>query len=419
MKQLTDPAGPRRVVVTGVGAVTALGIGARTLHDRWCAGAVGIEDGVGAASGFDPRDHLSAKETRRADRFTQLAVAAADEALAQAGWDDGPAGLDPARVGCIIGTGIGGLGTLEREIAVLGERGPLGLSPLGIPMLMGNAAAATIAMRVGVHGPGFATLSACAAGANAIGTGLRLLQAGDADAMIVGGSEATLTPFASTAFAQMGTLSADGVSRPFDADRSGFVMGEGAGVLILEEAEHARRRGARIIGTVAGYATTIDGHHITAPQPEGRWAAAAMAGALADAGVPAADVDYVNAHGTSTPLNDAAEARALRTALGARASTVPVSSTKSTIGHLLGAGGAVEAIATLLALEAGVAPPNLGWQTPDPEIALTIVAGAPLPLRVPEDRPLTALSNSFGFGGHNAVLCLQAAASAASPSRAG
>ncbi len=404
-----DPSEARRhIVVTGVGAVTALGVGARALHRRWVAGELGIADGVGAAVAFEPADHLTVKQARRADRFTQLAVVAADEALAEAGWPGGLAGYDPSRVACIIGTGIGGLGTLEREIAALGDRGPVGLSPLGIPMLMGNAAAATVAMRAGVHGPGFATLSACAAGANAIGTGVRLIQSGDVDAAIVGGSEATLTPFASTAFARMGTLSADGESRPFDVRRSGFVMGEGAGVLVLEDEDRARRRGAAILGTVAGYATTLDAHHLTAPDPEGTWAAVAMSRALEDARVPPSEVDYVNAHGTSTPLNDAAEARALRIALGDRAGTVPVSSTKSTLGHLLGAGGAVEAIATLLALADGVAPPNLGFEHADPAIELHVVAGGPERLPAPVGRPLTAISNSFGFGGHNAVLCLQA-----------
>jgi 3-oxoacyl-[acyl-carrier-protein] synthase II len=411
MTQRTPNGGPpRRIVVTGVGAVTALGVGAGELHRRWCAGEVGIEDGTGAARSFEPRDFLSVKEARRADRFTQMAVVAADEALGQAGWGPELAGLDPSRIGCIIGTGIGGLQTLEREIAVLGERGPVGLSPLGIPMLMGNAATATVAMRTGVHGPGFATLSACAAGANAIGTAVRLIGSGEADAMIAGGSEATLTPFAAEIFGRMGALSASGVSRPFDPDRDGFVMGEGAGVLVLEEESAARARGATILGAVAGYATTIDAHHLTAPEPDGRWAALAMTRALEDAGVAPEDVDYVNAHGTSTPLNDAAEARALATTLGPRAATVPISSTKSAIGHLLGAGGAVEAIATLLALADGVAPPNLGWATLDPELDLNVVSGEPLALPVPDGRPLTALSNSFGFGGHNAVLCLQAEA---------
>jgi 3-oxoacyl-[acyl-carrier-protein] synthase II len=401
-----DP--PRRVVVTGVGAVTALGVGAEVLYRRWRAGEVGIADGFGAAAAFQPSEHLTVKAARRADRFTQLAVVAGEEAVSGAGWGTDRAGLDPARVACIIGTGIGGLATLEREYHALQKRGHLGMSPMGIPMLMGNAAAATIAMRTGVHGPVFATLSACAAGANAIGTGLRLIQSGDIDAAIVGGSEATLTPFAKTAFEQMGALSILGVSRPFDARRDGFVMGEGAGVLVLEDEERARARGADVLGIVAGYASTIDGYHLTAPEPEGAWAALAMTRAIADAGLTPQDIDYVNAHGTSTTLNDQAESRALVTALGDRACTVPVSSTKSTIGHLLGASGAVEAIATLLALEEGVAPANLGYEVPDPEIPLRIIADGPLTLPAVEGRPHTAISNSFGFGGHNAVLCLQA-----------
>ncbi|MGX6448290.1 beta-ketoacyl-[acyl-carrier-protein] synthase family protein [Patulibacter sp. S7RM1-6] len=405
------PAAPvrPRVVVTGVGAVTALGVGAEELHRRWCAGEVGIVDGVGAASAFVPREHLTVKAARRADRFTQMAVVAADEALAAAGWDDELAGLDPTRVGCVIGTGIGGLGTLESQIEVFREKGQPGLSPLGVPMLMGNAATGTVAMRRGLHGPGYATLSACAAGANAIGSGVRAIQSGDADAMVVGGSEATLTAYAAAAFGQMGALSPTGISRPFDARRDGFVMGEGAAVLVLEEEGRARARGATILGAVAGYGTTIDAHHLTAPEPDGRWAALAMTRALEDAGVAPADVDHVNAHGTSTPLNDAAEARALRAALGDRAATVPVSSTKSTLGHLLGAGGAVEAVATLLALRDGVAPPTLGYAQADPEVDLRVVADGPLALDRPAGRPLTALSSSFGFGGHNAVLCLQGA----------
>ncbi|WP_210495727.1 beta-ketoacyl-[acyl-carrier-protein] synthase family protein [Patulibacter sp. SYSU D01012] len=398
-----------RVVVTGVGAVTALGVGAEELHRRWTAGDVGIVDGAGAATSFVPREHLTVKEARRADRFTQMAIVAADEALAAAGWGDEHAGLDPTRIGCVIGTGIGGLGTLEAQIDVHRDKGPQGLSPLGIPMLMGNAATGTVAMRHGLHGPGYATLSACAAGANAIGSGVRAIQAGDADAMLVGGSEATVTPYAQAAFAQMGASSPSGISRPFDARRDGFVMGEGAAVLVLEEETRARARGAAILGVVAGYGTTVDAHHLTAPEPDGRWAALAMTRALEDAGVGSDDVDYVNAHGTSTPLNDAAEARALRAALGARAATVPVSSTKSTLGHLLGAGGAVEAVATLLALRDAVAPPNLGYEQEDPEVGLRIVTGTALALDRPADRPLTALSNSFGFGGHNAVLCLQGA----------
>jgi 3-oxoacyl-[acyl-carrier-protein] synthase II len=391
----------RPVVVTGVGAVSALG-GAAALHARWAAGEVGIEDGVGRARDFDPAVHMTVKEVRRSDRFTQLAVGAAEEAIAQAALNGD---TDPARVGSVIGTGIGGLGTFETQLDVLRERGPRALSPLGIPLLMPNAAAANVAMRHGFHGAAYGTVSACAAGANAIGSGLRMIQYGELDAAVTGGAEATLTPFATASFARMGTTSESGVSRPFDARRDGFVMGEGAGVLVLEAEEHAIARGARILGRVLGYASTVDAHHLTAPEPGGRYAAAAMSGALRDAGLTPEDVDYVNAHGTSTGLNDRAEAAALRLALGEEeAARVPVSSTKSTLGHLLGAAGAVEAVATLLALAAGLAPANLGYDEPDPDIALDIITGAARPL--PAGRRLVALSNSFGFGGHNAVLVL-------------
>jgi len=391
------------VVITGLGAITALGTGASELHRRWAAGEVGIADGVGACADFDPAERLSAKEIRRADRFTQLALCAAGEAIDQAGLRDG---CDPARVGSVIGTGIGGLGTLERQLDALRDRGPKGVSPLGIPLLMPNAPAANVAMRNGFNGPTFGVVSACAAGANAIGTGLRMIQYGEVDAAVVGGSEATLTPFASAAFGQMGTTSPSGVSRPFDARRDGFVMGEGAGVLVLESEDHATARGATILGRVLGYATTGDAHHLTAPEPDGRFAARAMSAALEDAGRTPQDVHYINAHGTSTGLNDVAEARALRLALGTRAAGVPVSSTKSTLGHLLGAAGAVEAVATVLALRAGLAPPNLGYDEPDPDIDLDVVAGSARAL--PDADELVALSNSFGFGGHNAVLCLAA-----------
>jgi 3-oxoacyl-[acyl-carrier-protein] synthase II len=391
------------VVITGMGAVTALGTGASELHRRWTAGEVGIADGTGACRGFDPGERMSAKEIRRSDRFTQLAICAADEAIDHARLHND---TDPARTACIIGTGIGGLGTLETQLDALRERGPRGVSPLGIPLLMPNAPAANVAMRNGFHGPTYGVVSACAAGANAIGTGLRMIQHGEVDAAVVGGSEATLTPFASSAFAQMGTTSATGVSRPFDARRDGFVMGEGAGVMVLESEQHATARGATILGRVLGYGTTVDAHHLTAPEPEGRYAADAMSAALADARRTPGDIDYINAHGTSTGLNDLAEARALELALGPRASDIPVSSTKSTLGHLLGAAGAVEAVATVLALRAKVAPPNLGYDEADPAIELDVVTGSAR--RLPASEELVALSNSFGFGGHNAVLCLAA-----------
>ncbi len=391
-----------------MGAVTALGVGAEILHRRWSAGELGIDGGFGAATGFEPSERLSTKQLRRSDRFTQLALVAADEAIAQAGWDGGTGGHDPSRVACVIGTGIGGLETIETDIELLRDGGTRALPALAIPMLMPNAAGAAVALRHGAHGPTFATVSACASGANAIGTGLRLIQSGEVDAAIVGGTEAALTAFARAAFAKMGALSPTGVSRPFDRDRDGFVMGEGAGVLVLEAEELARERGAPLLGRVLGYGTTLDAHHLTAPDPEGRFAARAIEAALAEAGVAPAAVDYVNAHGTSTPLNDLAEARALRLALGDAAGRVPVSSTKSTLGHLLGAGGAVEAIATLLALGAALAPPNLGFEHADPEVPLDVVTGTARTLERRDGQPLVGLSNSFGFGGHNAVLCLAA-----------
>jgi 3-oxoacyl-[acyl-carrier-protein] synthase II len=397
---------PASVAITGVGAVSALGVGARALIDGWAAGTVGIADGVGRAEGFDPIVAMTPKESRRADRFTQLAMVAATEALTQAGWSVDGLPIDGARVACVIGTGIGGLGTLETQFDVLREGGARSLSPVGIPMLMPNAAAAGVALRYGFHGPTYATVSACAAGADAIGTGLALVRAGVVDAAVVGGAESTLTPFAFGAFARMGALSRSGVSRPFDADRDGFVMGEGSGVLVLESEELVRRRGATPLGFVLGHASTVDGYHITAPHPEGHFAALAIERALSDADVTPDDVDYVNAHGTGTPLNDLAESLAINRALGARAAQIPVSSTKSAIGHLFGAGGAVEAVATVLALGAGIAPANLSFATRDPAIDLDLVVGEPRALPDRGRGRRIAIANSFGFGGHNAVLCL-------------
>jgi 3-oxoacyl-[acyl-carrier-protein] synthase II len=394
----------RRVVVTGVGAVTPLGVGADTLIDRWAAGQVGIRDGEGACDEWTPEDHLSRKEIRRADRFTQLAVTAGVEAVASAGWEDEQP-YPAERVGSVIGTGIGGLGMFEAQHELLVERGPKPLSPLGIPMLMGNAGAAAVAMRHGFTGPAYATVSACAAGAQALGDALRMIACGDADAAVAGGAEATLTPFARGSFGAMQALSPTGISRPFDVRRDGFVMGEGAGVLVLEAAEAAHARGARVLAELRGYASTADAYHLTAPDPEGGAAARAIRLALADAGAEPADVAYVNAHGTSTPLNDAAETRAIEAALGEEARRVPVSSLKSAIGHLLGAAGAVEAVATVLALRRGVVPPTLGLEQPDPELGLDYVPEQARPLERRGDGPPIALSNSFGFGGHNVVLC--------------
>ena len=401
--------GSRRVMVTGVGAVTPLGVGADALIERWCAGEAAIEDGVARCAHFDPAEHLSKKETRRQDRFTQVAVVAADEALEHAGWGGEPP-HDPARVGCVIGTGIGGLGSLEWQQGVLWDKGPKAVSPLAVPLLMGNAAAAAVAMRRGIHGHSFGVMSACAAGAHAIGQAMRMIQSGEADAVVTGGSEAALTEVATAAFSAMGATSPTGISRPFDARRDGFVMGEGAGILVLESADAAAERGAETLGELLGYAATSDAHHLTAPEPSGRDAARAIELALADAGIRPEDVDYVNAHGTSTPLNDRSETEALKQALGERAHEIPISSTKSVIGHLLGAAGAVEAVATLAALRRDVAPPTVGWEERDPELDLDYVPAEPRALERAENgagpEPLRAISNSFGFGGHNAVLCL-------------
>ncbi len=391
----------REVVITGVGAVTPLGNRADDLHERWLAGERGIDGGLARCAEFRAEDHLSRKDARRADRFTQLAIVAAGEALAQAGGE-----LAGSRVGCVIGTGIGGLATIEEAHDALVTRGPERVSPLAVPSMMSNAAPAAIALRHGLTGPVFGTVSACAAAAHAIGTALALLRGGAADAIVTGGAEAAITPLSLAGFNALEAMSPTGESRPFDARRDGFVMGEGAGILVLETAEHAAARGATVLARLTGFGSTCDAHHLTAPREDGVAAAEAIRLALADAGRRPEDVSYVNAHGTSTPLNDAAETRALKAALGAHAARIPVSSTKSVIGHLLGAAGAVEAVATTLALQHRIAGPTVGWEQPEVGLDLDYVPDAPRPLT--GDR-LVALSNSFGFGGHNAVLCLERA----------
>jgi 3-oxoacyl-[acyl-carrier-protein] synthase II len=396
----------RDVVITGVGAVTPLG-GARGLHERWAAGETAFRDGEAPCADFDVTDFMTPKQARRADRATQLAVAAGDEALADAGWADGLP-YDPELIGCVLGTGIGGISTIEGNQDSLRDKGPGSVSPLAIPLMMGNAGSAAISLRHDLRGPVFSVVSACAAGSHAIGTALRMIQHGEATAVITGGAEAPLTPLSRACFARMNALSPTGVSRPFDARRDGFVMGEGSGVLVLEDGDAARARGARILGTLRGYGASGDAHHITAPHADGRGGARAMTVAINDAGLTAADIDYVNAHGTSTQLNDRAETRALKLALGERASQIPVSSTKSAIGHLLGAAGAVEAIATVLALRDRIAPPTIGWAEADEDMDLDYVPTT-RPLEMANGRPPIAISNSFGFGGHNATLCLQAA----------
>jgi 3-oxoacyl-[acyl-carrier-protein] synthase II len=394
-----------RVVITGVGAVTPLGIGADVLLRRWVAGECGIADGEGACREFVPTEHLSVKQVRRSDRFAQLAIVASDEAIASAGWSD-ELPYAPERVGCVLATGIGGLGSLEDQHDQLRDKGPKAVSPLSVPLFMVNAGAAALSMRHGLRGHAYAVGSACAAGSHAIGAATRMIQAGDADAVVTGGAEATLTPLARASFAAMSAMSPSGVSRPFDARRDGFVMGEGAGILVLEEAEAAQARGATIYGEVRGYGSTSDAFHLTAPEPEGRHAAEAIRAAMRDAGVEPADVDYINAHGTSTPLNDASETAAIKLALGEHAQSSAISSTKSAIGHLLGAAGAVEAIATVLALRERTLPPTIGLDEPDPELDLDFVPRVARQFTPRNGNPI-ALSNSFGFGGHNVVLCLE------------
>lgn len=398
-----------RIVITGMGAVTPLGVGADVLHERWAAGVCGIADGAGACRDFAPEDFLTVKEIRRLDRFAQLAVVASDEAIRQAGWAE-ELPYDPLRTGCVLSTGIGGLGTVESQHDVLREKGAKMLSPIGIPAYMPNASVAAVSMRHRLRGQTFGVVSACSGGGHALGSAMRMIQCGDADAVLTGGSEATLTEFAFGSFNAMQALSPTGISRPFDARRDGFVMGEGAAMLVLEEASAAEARGATILGELAGYGSTSDAHHLTAPDPDGGPAARAIELALSDAGAGAPDVAYINAHGTSTPLNDPAETAAIKRALGEeQARRIPISSTKSTIGHLLGAAGAVEAVATLQVLRTRVIPPTLGYEVPDPTCDLDYVPGEARPLLGRNGGPPLALSNSFAFGGHNVTLALRGA----------
>ena len=401
----------RKVVITGLGAVTPLGVGAETLYQRWAAGECGIFDGAGACTDFEPSELLSVKEIRRLDRFSQLALVAAGEAIEDAGWD-GDLPYDRMRLGCILATGIGGIQTIELQHDVLRDRGPARMSPLGIPAQMPNAAAAAVSMKFGLKGQMYSVVSACSSGAHAIGCALRMIQYDDADAVVVGGAEATLTPFGFGSFNSMQALSPTGISRPFDARRDGFVMGEGAGVLVLEEASAAAARGAHVLGEVTGYGSTSDAYHLTAPEPSGAAATRAIELALGDAGIGPDDVDYINAHGTSTQLNDAAETAALKRALGEqRAHQIPVSSTKSAIGHLLGAAGAVEAVATVKTLNTRVIPPTIGYEVPDPDCDLDYVPGEARPLVLSNGHPPVAISNSFAFGGHNVTLVFRGAES--------
>lgn len=405
---------PKRVVVTGVGAITPIG---NTPTEYW-QGLVSGRNGIGEITlfdasrhdcriagevkNYDPQDYLDRKEAKRMDRFTQFAVSAAKQALADAQLVIND--LNAEQVGVIVGSGVGGIKVMEDQQTIYLHRGPDRCSPFMIPMMIANMAAGLTAIHTGAKGPNSCAVTACAAGSNAIGDAFRLIQRGYAQAMICGGTEAAITPLSVAGFAACKALSTRNedptrACRPFDRDRDGFVMGEGAGILILEELEHALVRGARIYAEIVGYGMTCDAYHITSPAPGGEGAARAMQLALKDAGVAPEQVNYINAHGTSTPANDVTETAAVKKALGEHAYQVAISSTKSMTGHLLGGSGGIEAVATVLAIANQCIPPTINLENPDPECDLDYVANVsrPAPIDV-------ALSNSFGFGGHNVTL---------------
>jgi 3-oxoacyl-[acyl-carrier-protein] synthase II len=406
----------RRVVVTGMGCLSPVG---NNVNDTWEAILAG-KSGAGMITrfdaskhktrfaaevkGFDPVTLFSMREARKMDRFTQFAVAVAMEALEQSGLKIDESNRD--RVGVVIGTGIGGIGTMLDQAEVLRERGPERVSPFLVPMMISDSAPGMLAIRFGARGPNMSLATACASGNNAIGEALEMIRRGAADVMIAGASEAALVPVAMAGMNVMTALSTRNddpltASRPFDKDRDGFLMGEGAGMLILESLEHAQARGAKILCELSGYGTTDDAHHISAPAENGAGAAIAMKLALENAKLETGDIDYINAHGTSTPLNDKSETAAIKTVFGEQAYSIPVSSTKSMTGHLLGASGAIEAVFCILAIRDEILPATINYRNPDPECDLDYVPNAPR-----KASPKHVMSNSFGFGGHNATLVL-------------
>jgi len=406
----------RRVVITGLGCVTALGDSTDALFAALCAGKSGISDiesfDVSAFSvrfggeikNFDPTKHIEQRQAKRMDRFTQFAVVAACQAVDDSGLDFSKEDL--FRSGVIVGTGIGGIKEIEQQHLRLLHKGPGKLSPFCVPRLMANAAGGNIAIHYGLRGPNFCVSSACASGTHAIGEAFCNIIAGRSDVVITGGSEAALTPVGLASFCAAKSLSTRNdnpatASRPFDKDRDGFVLSEGAAVLVLEELDHAKKRGAHIYAELLGYSATDDGYHITAPLPDGAGAATAMQLALADAGVEKEKVDYINAHGTGTELNDIAESTAIRTVFGDHAYKLLISSTKGSLGHLLGASGAVELIVCIKAIEESVIPPTVNLENPDERCDLKMDF---VPLQARKAAVSVAMSNSFGFGGHNACL---------------
>jgi 3-oxoacyl-[acyl-carrier-protein] synthase II len=409
--------GLQRVVVTGLGAVTPIG---NTVADYW-EGLTSAKNGVEAITlfdaaqhacrfaaevkNFDPSGFIEPKDAKRWDRFCKFGVVAAKQALADSGLTITPDNAH--RIGVSIGSGVGGLLTMETQAHVLKDKAPGRVSPFTVPMMIPNMATGLAAIALGAKGPSSAVATACAAGSNAIGDAFQLLQLGKADAMICGGAESAITPLGVAGFASAKALSfrnddPSTASRPFDKTRDGFVIGEGSGILVLETLAHAEARGATILAEIVGYGTTCDAHHITSPTPGGVGGAAAMRLALEDGGIAAESVDYVNAHGTSTPANDSNETAAIKSALGSRANDIPVSSTKSMTGHLLGGSGGIEAVACVLALRNSVVPPTINYNNPDPECDLDVVPNTARELTLG-----TVLSNSFGFGGHNVCLAFR------------
>jgi 3-oxoacyl-[acyl-carrier-protein] synthase II len=408
----------RRVVVTGLGAITPVGNDVATtwraiIDGKPGAGPITKFDASNfpvrfacEVKGFDPLQYMDRKEAKRADQYAQYAIASASQAMTDAALTD-PGLYDPDRVGVIMGSGIGGLKSFEEQHDIYRERGASKISPFFIPMFIADIAAGLVSMRFNAKGPNYATVSACATSAHAIGDAFRTIQYGDADIVITGGSEATVTPMAIGGFANMKALSErnespETASRPFDQTRDGFVMGEGAGAVVLEDYEHAVKRGARIYAEIVGYGATGDAYHLTAPAPDGEGAQRAMRRAMKDAQLSPTDVDYINAHGTSTPANDLNETKAIKAVFGDAAADVNVSSTKSMTGHMLGAAGAVEFIICTLAVRDCVVPPTINYEHPDPELDLNYTANRAVRRNVE-----IALSNSFGFGGHNVTLAVR------------
>ena len=406
----------RRVVVTGLGCISPVG---NNVQETWNALLAG-KSGAGMITLFDASKHktrfaaevkgfdavtaFGVREARKMDRFTQFATVATLEALEQSGLKIDDTNRD--RVGIVIGTGIGGIGTIMEQAELMRERGADRVSPFLIPMMISDSAAGMLAIRVGARGPNMAIATACASGNNAIGDAMETIRRGSADVMIAGGSEGALVPLAMAGMNVMGALSTRNddpltASRPFDKNRDGFLMGEGAGILILEELEFAKARGANILCELTGYGTTDDAHHISAPAENGAGAAMSMKLALENASLTLTDIGYINAHGTSTPLNDKSETAAIKSVFGEQAYKIPVSSTKSMTGHLLGASGAVEAVFSILAIREGIIPPTINYETPDPICDLDYVPNQPR-----KASPKHVMSNSFGFGGHNATLII-------------